>query len=162
MIKWCLKFACSYAILAFIRKQVTNIQWYGEDNMTAQEFIKQGKTFIIITINDELWIDCYKTTQVEITNEGKSIEVHEDANHNAYMYLNDTEVNGLYMHHQDWDDGHTYDVLIYDATRSESLKAAYEKLSDIIAKLSSMKDRIDSFRNFVYYDMLDKIRKEKG
>ena len=129
--------------------------------MTAQEFIKQGKTFIIITINDEVWIDCYKTSQVRITNEGKSVEVTEDSNHNAYMSLYDTEINGLYMRNESWDDGHTYEVLIYDATRSESLKAAYEKLNDVIAKLSSMKDRIDSFRNFIYYDMLDKIRQEK-
>lgn len=129
--------------------------------MTAQDFIKQGKTFIIITINDELWIDCYKTSQVRITNEGKSVEVTEDSNHNAYISLYDTEINGLYMHNESWDDGHTYEVLIYDATRSESLKAAYEKLNDIIAKLSNMKDRIDSFRNFIYYDMLDKIRQEK-
>lgn len=129
--------------------------------MTAQEFIKQGKTFIIITINDELWIDCYKTSQVKITNEGKAIEVTEDSNHNAYINLYDTEINGLYMRNESWDDGHTYEVLIYDATRSESLKAAHEKLNDIMAKLSNMKDRIDSFRNFVYYDMLDKIKQEK-
>ena len=129
--------------------------------MTAQDFIKQGKTFIIITINDELWIDCYKTSQVRITNEGKSVEVTEDSNHNAYISLYDTEINGLYMRSESLDDGHTYEVLIYDATRSESLKAAYEKLNDVIAKLSNMKDRIDSFRNFVYYDMLDKIRQEK-
>lgn len=129
--------------------------------MTAQEFIKQGKTFIVITINDELWIDCYKTSQVRITNEGKSVEVTEDSNHSAYINLYDTEINGLYMRNKSWDDGHTYEVLIYDATRSESLKTAHEKLNDIMAKLSNMKDRIGSFRNFVYYDMLDKIRQEK-
>ena len=129
--------------------------------MTAQEFIKQGKTFIVITINDELWIDCYKSSQVRITNEGKSVEVTENSNHNAYISLYDTEINDLYIRNESWDDGHTYEVLIYDATRSESLKAAHEKLNDIMAKLSNMKDRIDSFRNFVYYDMLDKIRQEK-
>ena len=129
--------------------------------MTPEEFIKQGNTYLIITINDELWIDCYKTSQVEITNEGKSIEVTEDSNHNAYIHLYDTEVNDLYMRNEVWDDGHTDEVLIYDTNRSESLKAAYEKLNDVMAKLSNMKDRIDSFRNFVYYDMLDKIRIEK-
>ena len=65
------------------------------------------------------------------------------------------------MRNEVWDDGHTDEVLIYDTNRSESLKAAYEKLNDVMAKLSNMKDRIDSFRNFVYYDMLDKIRIEK-
>ena len=129
--------------------------------MTAQEFIKQGETFIIITINDELWIDCYKTSHVEVTNEGKTIEIHEDSNHNAYIDLYDTEMNGLYIHHKEWDDGHTYEVLIYDATCSESLEAAYEKLNDIMAKLSSMRDCIDSFRNFVFYYILDNIRQKK-
>ena len=129
--------------------------------MTAQDFIKQGKTFIVITIHDELWIDCYKTSQVKITNEDKSIEVTEDPNHNAYIHLYDAEINDLYIRHQEWDDGHTYEVLMYDATRSESLKAAHEKLNDIMAKLSNMRDRIDSFRNFIFYDMIDKIRQEK-
>lgn len=129
--------------------------------MTAQDFIKQGKTFIIITINDELWVDCYKTSQVKITNEDKSIEITENPNHNAYIRLYDAEINDLYIRQQEWDDGHTYEVLMYDATRSDSLKAAYEKLNDIIAKLSNMRDHIDSFRNFVFYDMIDKIRQEK-
>lgn len=129
--------------------------------MTAQDFIKQGKTFLIVTINDELWIDCYKTSQVKITNEDKSIEVTEDPNHSAYIHLYDAEINDLYIRHQEWDDGHTYEVLMYDATRSDSLKAAYEKLNDIMAKLNSMRDGIDRFRNFIFYDMIDKIRSEK-
>lgn len=129
--------------------------------MTAEEFIKQGNTYIVITINDELWVDCYKTSQVEFTNDGRTLEIHEDEIHNAYITLYGTEVNNLYMYHRVWDDGHTDEVLIYDTNRSESLKAAYEKLNDVMAKLSNMRDRIDSFRNFVYYDMLDKIRIEK-
>ncbi len=129
--------------------------------MTAQEFIKQGKTFIIITINDELWIDCYKTSKVKITNEGKSIEVTEDSDHGAYIHLYDTEINGLYIRNQEWDDGHTHEVLIYDATRSESLKAAHEKLKEISDKYTDLQKKVDVFKNFVYYDMLDKIRQEK-
>lgn len=126
--------------------------------MTAEEFIKQGNTYIVITINDELWVDCYKTSQIEFTKEGGRLEIHEDEIHKAYITLYGTEVNNLYMYHRVWNDGHMDEVLIYDTNRSESLKAAYEKLNDIMAKLSNMRDRIDSFRNFVYYDMLEKIR----
>ena len=65
------------------------------------------------------------------------------------------------MCHEDWDDGHTEKVLIYDTHRSESLKAAYEKLKEISNKLSEMQNGVDGFKNFVYYDMLEKIRTEK-
>lgn len=129
--------------------------------MTAEEFIKQGNTYLIITINDELWIDCYKTSQVEFTNEGRTLEIHEDDIHNAFITLYDIEVNNLYMCHETWDDGHTDEVLIYDANRSESLSAAYEKLKDISNKFNAMKKSVDGFKNFVYYDMLEKIRIEK-
>lgn len=129
--------------------------------MTAEEFIKQGNTYIVITINDELWVDCYKTSQIEFTNEGRTLEIHEDEIYNAYISLYDMEVDNLYMYHRVWDDGHTDEVLIYDTNRSESLRAAYEKLKEISDKFSEMKKSVDGFKNFVYYDMLDKIRIEK-
>lgn len=129
--------------------------------MTAEEFIKLGNTYLIIIINDELWVDCYKTSQVEFTNEGRILEIHEDEIHNAYISLYDMEVNNLYMCHRDWDDGHTEEVLIYDTNRSESLRAAYEKLKEISNKFSEMKKSVDGFKNFVYYDMSEKTRIEK-
>ena len=129
--------------------------------MTAEEFIKQGNTYLVIIINNDLWVDCYKTSQVEFTNEGGMLEIHEDETHNAYISLYGMEVNNLYIYHRDWDDGHTEEVLIYDTNRSESLGAAYEKLKDISNKFSEMKKSVDGFKNFVYYDMLEKTRIEK-
>ena len=130
--------------------------------MTAEEFIKQGNTYIVITINDELWVDCYKTSQLEFTNEGRMLEINEDEIHNTFisLYGIEMEVNNLYMYHRVWDDGHTEEVFIYDTNRSESLKAAYEKLKEISDKFSEMKKSVDGFKNFVYYDMLEKIRIE--
>lgn len=135
--------------------------------MTPQEFIDRSKgTFLVIKINDELWVDCYKTRNLtlntNINNLGATaLEIHEDSNHNAFMYAIDLKVDDLCIYHIEHDDGNVEEFYIYDASRSESMEAALEKLNDIMAKLSNMRDRIDSFRNFVFYDMLNLIRSEK-
>lgn len=136
--------------------------------MTVQEFIdRSAGTFLVIKINDELWIDCYNTRNLILINNdnnnigASTLEIHEDSNHNAFMYAIDLKVDDLCMYHIEHDDGHVEEFYIYDASRSESMEAAHEKLTDIMAKLSNMRDRIDSFRNFVFYDMLNLIRSEK-
>ena len=135
--------------------------------MTVQEFINISKgTFLIIKINDELWVDCYKTRNLTLINNvnnlrAQTLEIHEGDTHNAFFYAIDLKVNDLCMYHIEHDDGNVEEFYIYDASRSESMKAANEKLTDIMAKLSSVRDRIDSFRNFVFYDMLNLIRTEK-
>lgn len=130
--------------------------------MTAEEFIKLGNTYLVIIINNDLWVDCYKTSQLEFTNEGRMLEINEDEIHNTFisLYGIEMEVNNLYIYHREWDDGHTEEVFIYDTNRSESLSAAYEKLKEISKKFSEMKKSVDGFKNFVYYDMLEKIRIE--
>ena len=135
--------------------------------MTVQDFIdRSAGTFLVIKINDGLWVDCYKTCNLTINNNVDNIgapvlEIHEGENHNAFLYAIDMAVEDLCMRHIEYDDGHIEQYYIYDASRSESMKAAIEKLNDIMAKLSNMRDRIDGFRNSVIYDMLNLIRSEK-
>lgn len=134
--------------------------------MTVQDFIdRSAGTFLVIKINDGLWVDCYKTCNLTINNNVDNIgppalEIHEDEKHNAFLYIVNLVVDDLCMYHIEHDDDHIEQYYIYDASRSESLKAAHEKLNDIMTKLSNMRDRIDGFRNFVIYDMLNLIRSE--
>ena len=94
--------------------------------MTIENFIKTGKTYVVITINDDLWIDCYKTSKIKFTDKAhKALEIYEDDIHSAYLNLYDVEINSSYIKWSDWSDGHTREVLIYDTTSSESLNAAY-------------------------------------
>lgn len=135
--------------------------------MTVQDFIdRSAGTFLVIKINDVLWVDCYKTCNLTINNNvdnigAPALEIHEGDNHNAFLYAVDMVVEDLCMHHIEHDDGHIEQYYIYDASRSESLKAAHEKLNDIMAKLSSMRNHIDGFRNSVFCDMLNLSRSEK-
>lgn len=135
--------------------------------MTVQNFIdRSAGTFLVIKINDELWVECYKTRNLSLNNNTNNIgapalEIHEDEKHNAFLYAIDLVVDDLCMYHIEHDDGNIEEYYIYDASRSESMKAAHEKLNDIMAKLSNMRDRIDGFRNFVFYDMLNLIRAEQ-
>lgn len=135
--------------------------------MTVQNFIdRSAGTFLVIKINDELWVECYKTRNLSINNNPHNIgapalEIREDEKHNAFLYVVNLKVDDLCIYHIEHDDGHIEQYYIYDASRSESMKAAHEKLNDIMAKLSNMRDRIDGFRNFVFYDMLNLIRSEK-
>lgn len=128
--------------------------------MTIENFIKTGKTYLVITINNDIWIDCYKTSKIKIIDEDKALEIYEDDIHSEYLGLYDVEINDFYIKWSDWNDGHTHEVLIYDATSSESLKAARDKLQKFSDKFADMQRTVESFKNFVYYDMIDKIRKE--
>ena len=135
--------------------------------MTVQNFIdRSAGTFLVIKINDELWVDCYKTRNLSLTNNplnigAPALEIHEDEKRNAFLYVVNLKVDDSCISHIEHDDGHIEQYYIYDASRSESMKAAHEKLNDIMAKLSNMRDHIDGFRNFVFYDMLNLIRSEK-
>lgn len=131
--------------------------------MTAQEFIKKGRTFLIITIDDELLVKTYKTNQIGFNEENKNILEINEAEFNDYICIGyNTEVTDLCISHTDYNDGNTHQVLIYDCNDWRSLELAYKKLSEISDKLNRMKKEIDNYINFVYYDMDDKRRTQNN
>ena len=129
--------------------------------MTIEDFIKPEKTYVVITINNDIWVDCYKTSKIKFIDEDKALEIYEDDIHSEYLSLYDVEINNFYIKWSDWNDGHTHEVLIYDTTSSESLMAAYEELQKFSDKFNDMRLRVESFKNFVYYERMDKIKSEK-
>lgn len=132
--------------------------------MTAQEFIKKGRVFLIITIDDDLWVKTYKTNQMYFNEQNTNmLEFHESELFYDYIWVgNHTEVTDLYISNTEHDDGHTHQVLIYDCNDWKSLDAAYNKLRDISNELNRMKKEIDNHINFVYYDMLEKRRNQNN
>ncbi len=127
--------------------------------MTAQEFIKKGRTFLIITIADELLVRTYKSNQIGFREENETIlEINEAEFYDNIFIGCNTEVTELCISHTEYDDGNTRQVLIYDCNDWKSLELAYNKLREISDRLSSMKKEIDNYINFVYYDMDEKRR----
>lgn len=130
--------------------------------MTIEDFIKPGKTYVVITIDNNIWVDCYKTSKIKITDEEgyKALEIYEDDIHSDYIKLSDVENYNFYIKWKVWADIHTREVLIYDATSFESLRAANDILQKISDNFADMQRTVESFKNFVYYDLVDKNRKE--
>ena len=131
--------------------------------MTAQEFIKKGRTFLIITIADELLVRAYKSNQIGFRKEHETIlEINEAEFYDNICIGYNTEVTDLCISHTEYDDGNTRQVLIYDCNDWRSLELAYNKLMEISDRLSRMKKEIDNYINFVYYDMDDKRRTQNN
>lgn len=131
--------------------------------MTAQEFIKKGRTFLIITIADELLVRTYKSSQIDFREENETIlEINEAEFYDNIFIGYNTEVTDLCISHTEYDDGNTRQVLIYDCNDWRSLELAYNKLTEISDRLSRMKKEIDNYINFVYYDMDDKRRTQNN
>lgn len=131
--------------------------------MTAQEFIKKSRTFLIIAIDDELLVKTYKTNQICFNEENENIlDINEADFYDSICIGYNTEVTDLCISHTDYNDGNTHQVLIYDCNDWRSLELAYKKLSEISDKLNRMKKEIDNYINFVYYDMDDKRRTQNN
>lgn len=131
--------------------------------MTAQEFIKKGRTFLIITIDDELLVKAYKSNQIGFREEYENnLEINEAGFYDSIFVGYNTEVTDLYISHTEYDDGNTHQVLIYNCHDWRSLELAYNKLREISDRLGRMKKEIDNYINFVYYDMDDKRRTQNN
>ena len=46
--------------------------------MTIEDFIKPEKTYVVITINNDIWVDCYKTSKIKFIDEDKALEIYKD------------------------------------------------------------------------------------
>ena len=125
--------------------------------MIIDEFIKNGKIYLIIEIHDGFYLDVYKTSHISFYGENKqSLLIQESDLHQELIPLFEIEIDNLYLRYDETCDGHNKEILIYDVQNSESLWTAWEKLGNVCNKLDEVKQGIENFRNLIYYDCLEK------
>lgn len=125
--------------------------------MTFKEFSEKIKNHTVLVINtiDDLYVEVYKSDQIEITD--NSIKINESERHHDYIVDDQlTSVDDISLIDTWHDDGTKHETEIFDCEDWRSLKKAYEKLSNISKTLTKMKDNIDDMKNLIYYEYREK------
>ncbi len=126
----------------------------GKNNFSYEKYVEKndGCTFLCITIRDSYTVEVWKQRDMKLSKGGDEI-LFQSNGHFACVGGWYTTILPYGFIKSDCDDGHTYEMHVYNLKYKKSLEAATHLLYDVSRKLEKIKRDIDDRYNDLWCEL---------